>query len=61
MSFMDFFATVNIHDEDEKYFDLENRTNNALERYNRPMNEKFPTPHPSLIVFIHSIELESHK
>ena len=32
ISSMDFVATWNIHDEDENYFDLVNRTNNDLER-----------------------------
>ena len=52
---MAFVATWNIHDEDEKYFDLENRTNNFLESYNRSMNNKFPTPHPYLLVFVQTI------
>ena len=59
MSSMDFVATWNIHDEDEKYFNLENRTNNALECYNLLMNNKFPTPHPSFLIFFQTIELES--
>ena len=58
---MAFVVTWNICDEDDKYFDLENRTNNALERYNRSMNEKFPTPHPSLLVLVQTIELESRE
>ena len=58
---MDFFATWNIHDKDEKYFDLANRTNIALERYNRSINDKFPTPHPSLLFFVQKIELESRE
>ena len=56
---MEFVATWNIHDDDEKYFYPENRTNNALERYNCLMNEKIHTPHPSLLVFVQTIELES--
>ena len=58
---MDFVTTWNIHDEDDKYLDLANRTNNALERYNRSMNDKFPTPHPTLLVFVQTIELESRE
>ena len=58
---MDFVATWNIHDEDENYFDLVNRTNNDLERYNRSINNKFPTRHPSLLVFVQKIELESRE
>jgi hypothetical protein len=33
-----------------------NRTNNPLERFNRTMNENFPTPHPSLLQFINVIK-----
>ena len=61
MSSMAFVATWNILDEDEKYFDLENRNNNALENYNHMMNNKFPTPHPSLLVFVQTIKQESQK
>ena len=38
---------------------LQNRTNNALESYNRVMNDKFPTPHPSLPLFVQTIENEA--
>ena len=55
----EFIATWNICDEDEAYFDLANRTNNALERYNRRMNDLFSTPHPSLLEFVTTIEKES--
>ena len=58
---MNFVATWNIHDEDDKNFDLANRTNNTLERYNRSMNDKFPTPHPTLLVFFQTIELKSRE
>ena len=61
MLLMAFVATWNIHDEDENYFDLETRTNNALERYNRSMNDKFPTPYTSLPVVVQTIKLESYK
>jgi hypothetical protein len=36
---------------------LNNRTNNALERYNRTLNNEFPNAHPSLVTFIQSIKL----
>ena len=55
---MDFFATWNIHDEGDKYSNLEKMANNALERYTRSMNDKFRTPHPSLLVLVQTIELE---
>ena len=38
---------------------VQNRTNNPLERYNRTLNDKFPTPHPSLLSFVTTIEEES--
>ena len=53
-----FIKCWNIIDSDGAYFDLQNRTNNALERYNREMNDKFTTPHPSLILFVQTIEIE---
>ncbi|KAG2775357.1 hypothetical protein PC129_g23139 [Phytophthora cactorum] len=37
-------------------FDLDNelvsRTNNPPERFNRDLNSRFPTPHPSMAVFV---------
>lgn len=33
-----------------------NRTNNPLERFNRELNEAFPTPHPDMIHFIEVIK-----
>ena len=54
-----FIKTWNICDSDEKYKNLQNRTNNALERYNRTMNEKFPCLHPSLKLFIVTLEEEA--
>jgi hypothetical protein len=32
--------------------DKKNRTNNALENFNRQLNSKFPTPHPNIFHFI---------
>ena len=49
----------NIIDADGEYFNPQNRTNNALESYNRVMNDKFPTPHPSLPLFMQTIEIKS--
>ena len=40
-------------------YDLRNRTNNALERYNRRINSLFLTPRPSLALFVTKIEEES--
>ena len=59
MSSEAFVAKWNICDKKKKYVKLQNRTNNALERYNRTMNDKFPTPHPSAINFVNTIEKES--
>ena len=42
----------NIVDRDETYDNLQNRTNNVLETYNRTMNELFETPHPFLLLFV---------
>ena len=52
----DFIKTWNICNKYEKYKSLQNRTNHALERYNRIMNEKNPTQHPSLKVFVTTLE-----
>ena len=36
-------------------FTLINRTNNPLERFNRKMNDSFPTPHPTKTSFVETI------
>ena len=36
-------------------FTLVNRTNNLLERFNRQMNEFFPTPHAPMSRFVETI------
>ena len=56
---MDFVATWTTHNEDENYFNPGKSTNNALKPYNCSMNENFPTPNPSLLIFVQTIELES--
>ena len=33
--------------------------NNALERYNRVLNNKFPMPHPALALFVQIIDIEA--
>ena len=38
-----------------------NKTNNALERYNRSINDKFTIPHPSLSGFVITLEEEARK
>ena len=48
-----------ICDENCEYKDLKNRTNNGLERYNRDLNEKFPTPYPPLLTLITRLEEEA--
>ena len=57
----EFMKTWNVRDEDNDDYDLRNRTNNGLERYNRSMNDLFPTPHPSLSLFVQTIEKESRR
>ena len=59
MSSDSFIKTWNIHYDDGSHLDIQNRTNNALERYNRSLNDKFSTPHPSPIEFVTTMEEES--
>jgi hypothetical protein len=35
---------------------LLNRTNNPLERFNRELNDRFPVAHPSMSIFISTIQ-----
>ena len=58
MSSESFIKCWNIHSEDDSHLDLQNRTNNALERYNRTLNDKFSSPHPSLLQFVTTMEEE---
>ena len=53
------YATWNIMGYDKKYYDIQNRTNNALERYNCRMNDMFSSPHPALLHFVDTIEVEA--
>lgn len=46
----------NVHSIEDK--DLANRTNNALERYNRRLNDNFPSPHPTIALFVEVIKKE---
>eukprot|EP00957_Ditylum_brightwellii_P079130 6018151-Ditylum_brightwellii.AAC.1 len=41
--------------------DLQNRTNNALERYNCHLNEIFPKAHPDLPAFVTVLKEESNR
>ena len=59
MSSDNYIATWNIADGGKTCNDLQNRTNNPLESYNRKMNGKFSTPHPSFPVFVMTIEEEA--
>ena len=59
MSSTAFIKTWNIHNKGKKYKDIQNRTNNGLERYNRHLNQKFPTPHPSLLIFVSALQEEA--
>lgn len=36
-------------------FKMINRTNNPLERFNRKMNDSFPTSHPTMTSFVETI------
>ena len=54
-----FIKTWNICDIDENYKKLQNRTNNALEKYNGTMNEKILSTHPSLKLFVVTQEEET--
>ena len=56
-----FIETWNIIDEDAVYFESQNRTNNALERYKHSINGMFPTPNSSFPLFIQTIEINSRK
>jgi hypothetical protein len=40
--------------------ELVNRTNNALERYNRHLHEHFSTPHPNMVFFATVIRQEAN-
>ncbi|GMF48267.1 unnamed protein product [Phytophthora fragariaefolia] len=51
-------ALWNVHGLNER---LVARTNNPLERFNRQLNSAFPTPHPSLAVFVTTIEAVSRE
>ena len=59
MSSEKFIRCWNIYSEDDSRLDLQNRTNNALERYNRTLNDKFSSPHPSLLQFVTTVEEEA--
>ena len=55
-----FMHTWNIHMKDAEYFYvLRNRTNNALERYNKKMNKAFLGMKPSFFLFVDVCEDES--
>ena len=56
-----YVKTWNIHDENQEYLDLYNRTNNGLERYNRKLGEIFPSPHPSIIEFVVKLKEEGER
>jgi len=43
----------------EELRDIQNRTNNALERYNRHLKSLFSSPHPSILKFIEVLKKES--
>ena len=63
MSSKEVIATWNIvlEDSDKDYHDLQNRTNNGLESYNRRMTELFSSHHPSLLTFVQVVEEEARK
>ena len=48
-----FITTWNINDpHNAKDLELVSRTNDALERYNRTLNDMFSTAHPTLLHFV---------
>ena len=52
----------NVFDMGEEYFELQNKTNNALERYNRTYSDLFPsTSHPSLPLWVITTEKEARR
>ena len=55
----EFIESWNIRDEDDAFWELQNRTNNGLEQYNRTLNSKFPSTHPQPIVFVKVLEAEA--
>ena len=59
MSSDKFIKCWNIHSDDDSHLNLQNRTNNALERYNCSLNDTFSSPHPSLLQFVTTIEEEA--
>ena len=59
MSSDSFIKTWNIHCDDGSHLDIQNKTKNTLERYNRSLNEKNSTPHPSPVEFVTTIEEKS--
>ena len=52
-------AVWSLLDENGEFPDIQNRTNNPIERYNKKMNQIFETPHPSMKKFVTLIELEA--
>ena len=59
MSSEKFIRCWNIYSEDDVHLDLQSRINNALERYNRTLNDKFSSPHSSLLKFVTTVEEEA--
>jgi len=41
--------------------DVQNRTNNALERFNRTLNDQFPNAHPNLLNFSETVKKQSQE
>ena len=56
-----FISCRNINSGDDSHTEIQNRTNNALERYNRTLNDKLSSPHPLFIQFMTTIEEEAHE
>ena len=48
--------TWNVHAATTVKLNLNDRTNNGLERFNRVLNNTFPTPHPNVMTFVGGIE-----
>ena len=61
LSSEDFIKTWNICLRDNEHKELQHRTNDALERHNRCLNDLFGSPHPSLLFFVTAIEKEARE
>lgn len=57
----EFVEVWNVSHLDDDDIELKNRTNNALERYNRHFNGIVPRNHPNLMVFTQALRQEADR